>query len=68
MTLKHIDADGRENTVSLVSVSFDPESGIVTGRGIPSEASWSSGRVFVMNDQGKTVANYNLDKKEQHHG
>lgn len=66
MTLKYIDPDGREDVVSLASASFDPETKVLVGHGTPDgEHQWTHGRAFLMNDNGKTVATYYLDKKEQ---
>ena len=66
MTIKHIDAGGHEEVVSLVSASFDPETNILIGHGVAckdglGELMWTQGRAFLMNEQGKTVAVYNLD-------
>lgn len=61
MTLKHIAVDGRESVVSLASVSFDPDRKVVIGHAPPErDREWKSGRVFVMNENGKTVATYNF--------
>lgn len=66
MTLKHIDSDGHEDVVSLVSVSYDPETRIVVGHGTPDGVrQWTTGRAFVMNDHGKTVAVYNLNQQQE---
>lgn len=70
-TVKHIDPGGCERVTLLVSVSFDPESGIVTGHGsMEGDVEWADGRIFVMNENGKTVSVYNLSlkKQEQHNG
>lgn len=71
MTLKHITPEGHERVITLASVSFDPETKILIGHGIVDHTGlsktqeWSDGRAYVMNDHGKTVATYYLNKKEQ---
>lgn len=71
MTIKHIEDDGRERVVSAVSVSFDPERNELIGYGAPPTTSGAmasvrfvTGHAFVMNEQGKTVAAYNLRTKK----
>lgn len=70
MTLKHITPGGHESVTSLVSVSYDPETNILIGHGTPSgDVEWRTGRAYVMNAHGKTVAAYSLDStKEQNNG
>lgn len=64
MTLKYIGADGREAVFPVASVDFDPEAKLLVGRGTPDgDKEWKTGRAFLMNDQGKTVATYNLNQK-----
>ena len=65
-TLKHIDLDGREAVVSLASVSFDPETKVLVGHAPGGDRQWTRGRAFLMNDQGKTVATYVLNQKQEH--
>ena len=66
LTIKHIRDDGRESVVSVASVGFSVEENELVGYGTqnPNEearvASYRDGHAFVMNDQGKTVAAYNL--------
>ncbi len=63
-SIKHI--DGIERTVAAVSYEFDPLKGKLTGHGSPSSTSpdgdiiFTTGRAYVMNDQGQTVGAYNL--------
>lgn len=66
-SIKHIDDQGRENVVAAVSTSFDPVKNELVGYGSPGSdkdgvVRFDSGRVFVMNEMGKTVALYNLNK------
>ncbi len=61
LTIKHVDEDGRERVVSVESVSFDRRANCLRGLGSSDvDATWTSGHAYVMNDQGKTVAVYNL--------
>ncbi len=62
MTLKHISPDGHEDVVSLVSVSFDPETKTLIGHRPNDNIPWTTGRAFLMNEHGKTVAVYHLSK------
>ncbi len=65
VTIKHITNDGRERVFTVVSTERTPEGNLVFG----TEEVISSGRVYLMNDHGKTVADYDFDKKqEQNHG
>lgn len=65
-SIKHVDDDGKENVVAAVSVGYDPKKNELTGYGSPGSGDgvvrYTSGRVFVMNEQGKTVSLYNLNK------
>ena len=72
LTIKHIEMDGHESVMSAVSVSFNAEKNELTGFGSPGpdEGSrkdgvivYGSGHIYVMNENGKTVAAYNLEKK-----
>ena len=64
MTIKHIGDDGREQTVSVVSVAYDPEQNVLIGMNPPS-VEFSTGYAYVMNEHGKTVGTYNLRKQQQ---
>ena len=61
-TVKHVGTDGVESIVSVDSASFNKELNTLIGVGPNAMqfASWSSGLAYVMNEQGKTVAVYNL--------
>jgi hypothetical protein len=65
LTVKHIGDDGHEKIVSIVSVSFDPEIGVLIGHSFNGDTEWADGRAFIMNEQGKTVGVYHLKKQEQ---
>ena len=62
VTVKQIAVNGKERVVQAVSVSFDPEQNEVIGHGVPEEGEvrYSSGHVYVMNENGKTVSSHNL--------
>jgi hypothetical protein len=73
LTVKHVDIGGHESITLAETVIFDPAvgkdneypAGQVVAFGVPAPISdgcnrYSSGRVFVMNDFGKTVAVYRL--------
>lgn len=63
LTIKRIGMDGRESVVQAVSVSMDHKTGQLIGHG-PEDVRFSSGHIYVMNEQGQTVSVYNLDKKQ----
>ena len=77
LTIKHIEKGGHESIRMAHSVSFKPDGieGVNAGRpvleafgctgdGGPVSNGWccyGDGKVFVMNDAGSTVGNYDLD-------
>lgn len=65
--IKHIKNDKTEVTHSVVSYEFDPSKGELVGHGCPStadgEISFTTGRVYAMNDAGQTVGAFNLNIK-----
>lgn len=74
LTIKHVEACGRESVLQAHSISFVPkgaddkgqrvEAFGCTGDGGPVTGGWCSygnGKVYVMNDAGATVGNYDLD-------
>ena len=64
-TIKHVEEDGTESTLAVLSVKrkdgqvFAPAPDGVT------TYFYNSGRLWIMNEQGKTVGNYDLTNKEQ---
>jgi hypothetical protein len=69
LTVKHREG-GRERLVTVATVDF--EYGSLIGKDLEGVevARFRSGRVWVMNDNGRTVGDYNLNaglKKEQQH-
>jgi len=71
-SIKHVESDGHESMMAAVSTSFDPAKIELTAYGSPGPdegarkdgvVRYASGKVWVMNEQGKTVAVYDLGKK-----
>lgn len=65
LTAKHVHPSGAEDVHPAISVRYDP--GTITEpatlwirQADDSELPLTGGRVYVMNDAGKTVASYNL--------
>lgn len=58
LTLKHITPEG-ESAFGVERVRFDKASNTVFADQMPI----TSGRVFVMNDKGATVAKYELEER-----
>lgn len=74
LTIKHVDNDGTESVMMALSVSYDPRAEELVGYGSPGPdegarqngvVRYASGRVYVMNENGKTVGAYNLNKQQQ---
>ena len=62
LTIKHVCDDGHEAIVSVISVRFDPDGNKLIGCGANEVmiSCHEGGHAWVMNDNGKTVASYNL--------
>jgi len=63
-TIKHIETDGQESGQAVLSWQYDRKEKSITAPapdGITKYV-YFTGRVFVMNDSGKTVGDYHLDK------
>lgn len=65
-TVKHIDLNGVERLLSVSSTTFDAKKCELEGRGPAPEnaviARWTAGHAYVMNESGKTVGVYSLNK------
>lgn len=69
LTIKQIERDGHEGIEMARQVSFIPGEGLTAfGCPGPDEGAraagvvrYASGRIYVMNENGKTVATYDLD-------
>lgn len=65
-TIKHVAEGKKERVVAAVSYSFDKDKNELIGYGSPngdgttSDVSFTTGHVYVMNDEGNTVGSYNL--------
>jgi hypothetical protein len=62
-TIRHIESNGHESVHAATFASFDPGVGASScgEKCIQSDTHrFNSGRVYVMNDGGKTVATYDL--------
>lgn len=78
LTVKHVERDGHEGITQATSVSFAPDDtdddtdssdqhAVLIAFGVPQPVSdgcnrYRSGKVFVMNEAGATVAIYDLDR------
>lgn len=59
MTILHVDSNGRERLFMVDSVDRDPATGELV---FTAKESIRTGKVYVMNDVGKTVAVYDFDR------
>lgn len=59
-TIKHIEEDGRERFFTAQSIERNTEGQLAFG----SEEVIQSGKIYIMNDAGKTVAVYDFTKKQ----
>lgn len=57
-TLKHVEPNGRERLIEALSIERTPEGHLIFG----TEERISTGKVYVMNEAGKTVAVYDFAK------
>lgn len=60
MTVRHVDQDGYERLFQVDSADRSPEGDLVFGR----VQRIATGKVFIMNDAGQTVATYDFSKKK----
>lgn len=63
-TIKHIEEDGTESTLAVLSVKFMNKKVIAPAPDGVTTYIYGSGRLWVMNDQGKTVNHYDLTKEQ----
>jgi len=61
MTVKHIEANGHERLFTIESVDRTPEGELV----FSTQERITTGRVYIMNDTGHTVASYDCDKTKK---
>jgi len=59
-TVKHVESTGQERVFETVSVERNLDGALVFGSVI------RTGKVYVMNDAGKTVAVYDFKKEQEH--
>jgi hypothetical protein len=73
LTLKHVEPDGHEGIQTARELSFNESQKQLTAFGCPGPdegarrdgvVNYGTGRVYVMNDNGKTVAVYDLYQGE----
>ena len=64
LTVKHIENSGVEAVFEVSEIRRMENGHLVFGQ----EKIVSTGRIYVMNETGKTVAVYHLDKQEQTNG
>lgn len=64
VTIRHLLDDGKERIVTASSVAYDAKENTLEGHTEGSDVieKFSSGRIYVMNENGKTVGVYNLNK------
>lgn len=63
-TIRHIETDGQESGQAVLSWQYDKKDNqiIAPAPDGVTRYVYASGHVYVMNEQGKTVGNYDLDK------
>ena len=74
LTVRHVEKDGHEGVTEASSVHFDPAiganreypNGQVVAFGVPEHVAdgcnrYANGVIYVMNENGSTVARFNLD-------
>jgi hypothetical protein len=61
MTIRHVEADGRERVFQVESVDRTTDGELV----FSTTEKIATGRVYVMNDAAKTVATYDFDKQKK---
>jgi hypothetical protein len=62
LTVKHIEADGTETVFEASDIHRNSDGRLVFGQ----EKVIRSGKAYVMNDAGKTVAVYDFTQEKQH--
>ena len=61
MTVRHVDIDGHERVFQVESVERTPEGDLVFG----TIKRITSGKAFVMNETGQTVATYDFSNRKK---
>ena len=61
LTIKHVEKDGTESVFEAVDLHRASNGHLAFGQ----EKSINSGKVYVMNDAGRTVAVYDFDKEKE---
>ena len=59
-TIKHIEEDGTESTLAVLSVKRNGAQVFAPAPDGVTTYVYGSGRLWIMNEQGKTVGNYDL--------
>ncbi len=59
LTIRHVEKDGRERVFTAVAIARSDE-GFTFG----TDEIIATGKIYVMNDGGKTVGVYDFDKKQ----
>lgn len=59
LTVKHVERDGRESVFEATDIHRTIDGHLAFGQ----ERTFRTGKVYVMNDGGKTVAIYDFDKE-----
>lgn len=62
LTIKHVEKNGRERVFTSISIERTPEGPLVI---LGTEEVIRTGKAYVMNDAGKTVAVYDFSKPKQ---
>jgi len=61
MTIRHVEADGRERIIEVDSIGRTTEGALVFN----TTEKITTGKSFIMNDAGKTIAVYDFDKQKE---
>ena len=61
LTIKHVEKDGREMVFEAIDVHRTIDGNLAFGQ----EKVIESGKIYVMNDAGRTVAVYDFDKQDK---
>lgn len=67
LSIKHVAEDGSERIEQADSVEYNAQKWVLVGldaNGRPNGVEFKGGHAFVMNDAGKTVGVYNLNKQK----
>jgi hypothetical protein len=62
LTVKHVERGGQETVFEATDIHRSPEGQLAFGQ---CARTITTGKVYIMNEAGKTVAVYDFDKKQE---